>query len=158
MTCVTATEATFQPDLGCGIPRRLYAVNRGAGSISVIDQASGRERARVPVQSAPGDLAVDPTTNTLYVSNAGTSTISVVADRLDGEPAHLPDDAGHRLVGEPLPEFELRDVAGDIRSSREWSEKKSSTSSRAGEDRATRRRPCSKRCVAVPAGLVRISS
>ena len=55
---------------------------------------SGREWARVPVGKAPGDLAVDPTTGTVYVSDAGTSTVSVFQDRLDGQPAELPRTGG----------------------------------------------------------------
>ena len=73
------------------------------------------------VGTGPGDLAIDPTTNTLYVSDAGTSTISVFQDRLEGKPKTLPKDQRHPLVGNPLPEFRLPDmVDGRERTSGEW--------------------------------------
>jgi YVTN family beta-propeller protein len=104
---------------------RIYAANRGTGQVSVIDRESGREWARVPVGKAPGDLAVDPTTATVYVSDAGTSTVSVFQDRLAGRPAELPADGRHPLVGQPLPPFSLPDmVDGRIRTSSEWGGKK----------------------------------
>ena len=60
----------------------------------MIDRQSGREWARVPVGKAPGDLAVDQQSGTLYVSDAATSTVSVFQDRLDDEPAQLPRPRG----------------------------------------------------------------
>jgi YVTN family beta-propeller protein len=104
---------------------RIYAGNRGTGQVSVIDRASGREWARVPVGTAPGDLAVDPTSSTVYVSNAGSSTVSVFRDQLAGPPAELPADRRHPLVGQPLPPFSLPDmVDGRVRTTAEWAGKK----------------------------------
>ena len=51
----------------------------------------------MPVGKAPGDLAVDQQSGTVYVSDAGTSTVSVFQDRLEGEPAELPS----RLAASP---------------------------------------------------------
>jgi hypothetical protein len=75
----------------------------------------------VPVGTAPGDLALDPTTGTLYVSNAGASTVSVFQDRLRARPPGRPGAEPHPLVGRPLPEFRLPDMRdGRERSSTEW--------------------------------------
>ncbi len=104
---------------------RIYAANRGTGRVSVIDRASGREWARVPVGKAPGDLAVDQESGTVYVSDAGTSTVSVFQDRLEGQPAELPSDWRHPLIGKPLPAFSLPDmVTGRPRTSEEYRGKK----------------------------------
>jgi hypothetical protein len=61
----------------------------------------------------------------VYVSDAGTSTVSVFQDRLDGEPAELPKDWRHPLVGKPIPPFSLPDmVTGKPRTSEEYRGKK----------------------------------
>jgi YVTN family beta-propeller protein len=100
---------------------RIYAGNRGAGTVSIIDWKSRKEWARVPVGHAPGDLAVDDTTGTIYVSDAGTSTISVFQDRLGGKPDRLPKNEKHPLIGQPLPDFRLPEmVEGKERTSGEW--------------------------------------
>ena len=107
---VVDTLTVERAPVGMGLGRRgdrIYAANRGTGRVSVIDRASGREWARVPVGKAPGDLAVDQTTGTVYVSDAGTSTVSVFQDRLEGQPAELPSDWRHPLIGKPLPAFSL---------------------------------------------------
>ena len=64
--------------------------------MSVIDRASGREWARVPVGKAPGDLAVDQESGTVYVSDAGTSTVSVFQDRLAASPPSFRATGGIR--------------------------------------------------------------
>ncbi len=91
----------------------------------MIDRQSGREWARVPVGKAPGDMAVDQQSGTLYVSDAATSTVSVFQDRLDEEPVELPTASRHPLVGKPLPAFSLPDmVDGRPRTSEEFRGKK----------------------------------
>lgn len=101
---------------------RLYVCNRGAGTVSVLDTAAGRETHRITVGNAPGDCALDPVTDTLLVTNAGSGTLTFV---------HRPALPGpvrplvHPLVGRPLPGFALPDLRGGrLRTSREWAEKK----------------------------------
>jgi YVTN family beta-propeller protein len=125
---VVDTLTVERAPVGMGLGRggdRIYAANRGTGRVSVIDRASGREWARVPVGKAPGDLAVDQDSGTVYVSDAGTSTVSVFQDRLEGQPAELPSDWRHPLIGKPLPAFSLPDmVTGRPRTSEEYRGKK----------------------------------
>ena len=91
----------------------------------MIDRRSGSEWARVPVGKAPGDLAVDQQSGTVYVSDAGTSTVSVFQDRLEEEPVELPTAWRHPLIGKPLPAFSLPDmVDGRPRTSEEFRGKK----------------------------------
>jgi YVTN family beta-propeller protein len=125
---VVDTLTVERAPVGMGLGRqgeRIYAANRGTGCVSVIDRRSGREWARVPVGKAPGDLAVDQQSGTVYVSDAGTSTVSVFQDRLEGEPAELPSDWRHPLIGKPLPPFTLPDMAdGRPRTAEEFRGKK----------------------------------
>ncbi len=87
----------------------------------MIDPASGQEWARVPVGAAPGDLAVDEQTSTIFTSNAGSNTVSVFQDHLQSKPKTLPKTTRHPLVGQPVPPFRLPDmVTGQERSSAEW--------------------------------------
>jgi YVTN family beta-propeller protein len=125
---VVETLTVERAPVGMGLGRRgerIYAANRGTGRVSVIDRASGREWARVPVGKAPGDLAVDQATGTVYVSDAGTSTVTIFQDRLEGRPAELPSEWRHPLIGKPLPAFSLPDmVTGRPRTSEEFRGKK----------------------------------
>ena len=50
-----------------------------AGTVSVIDEATGTVTATVPVGADPSGVAVDPTTHTAYVPNYGDSTVSVIS-------------------------------------------------------------------------------
>ena len=87
----------------------------------MIDQATGKEWARVPVGEAPGDLAVDQQTNTLFVSNAGSNSVTVFRDNLEEKPKDLPKTAKHPLIGQPVPPFALPDMTtGEIRTNAEW--------------------------------------
>ena len=101
----------------------MYACNRGAGTVSVLDAASGRESHRITVGNGPGDCAVDPATGRLLVSNAGSGTLTVVERPWLPPPLAAPPV--HPAVGRPLPEFALPDLrTGRLRRSREWSEKR----------------------------------
>jgi hypothetical protein len=61
----------------------------------------------------------------LLVSNAGSASVTVLEDLLDG-PAQKPlPEALHPLVGCRLPDFALPDLkTGQLRRSREWAERK----------------------------------
>lgn len=104
---------------------RIYLGNRGDGSMSVMG-LDGREWARVPVGAAPGGVMVHPgDPGLLLVANAGTGTLSIIEEDLDGPPASRLEAATHRLVGTRLPEFELPDLrSGAIRHQVEWADKK----------------------------------
>lgn len=49
-----------------------------AGAVSVFDESTNTVTATVPVGSEPYDVAVDPTTDVIYVANAGSDTVSVI--------------------------------------------------------------------------------
>ena len=102
---------------------RVYAVNRGAGSVSIIGSADHSEWGRIPVGDAPGDVAVDRDGRTLYVSNAGSCDVSVVVDLLD-DPAPVPEAPTgglSDLVGSRLPPWDLYDArTGGRMTSEAW--------------------------------------
>ena len=103
----------------------VYVGNRAEGTVSVIGAIDDREWGRLPVGEAPAGLAVDPTTNRLLVSNAGSATVSVLEDLLDGSSPVGPRSDEHPLVGQALPDFALPELrSGNLRHSREWSERK----------------------------------
>jgi len=56
---------------------KIYAVNEGASSITVIDAATGVERT-VAVGSEPIAIAVNRKTNRIYVANDGSASVSVI--------------------------------------------------------------------------------
>lgn len=102
--------------------RWVYACNRGAGTVSVLDAASDRESHRITVGNGPGDYAAAPVTGRLVVSNAGSGTVSVV-DR-PSLPSLSDSQPPHPSIGRQLPEFALADMrSGRLRTSREWAEK-----------------------------------
>ena len=47
----------------------VYVTNAGAGTVSVIDTATGAVTATIPVGSDPYEVAVDPAAGTVYVTN-----------------------------------------------------------------------------------------
>ena len=55
----------------------VYVTN-GTGTVSVINEATGRVTATVPVGVFPYGVAVDPATHTAYVANADSGTVSVI--------------------------------------------------------------------------------
>jgi YVTN family beta-propeller protein len=61
---------------------RIYAVNEGANSVTVIDAAAGTTHI-VPVGSEPIALAVNRVTNRIYVANNGSGSVSVIDGRND---------------------------------------------------------------------------
>jgi len=61
---------------------KVYAVNRGAGTITVIDGSRGVVTP-VRVGTAPGAIAVNPVTNKIYVGNEGSGTVSVIDGATD---------------------------------------------------------------------------
>ena len=91
---------------------RVYASNRGTGTVSIIDGM--RVIGVAKVGQAPGGMAADDM-GRVYVSNAGSNTVSIVEDRMapdaasalaESTPAHSP------LIGRQLPPFRLRDENG----------------------------------------------
>ncbi|HEX2917264.1 MAG TPA: YncE family protein [Edaphobacter sp.] len=63
---------------------RVYAVNAGSRSVSVIDEVSGSVIASVPTAARPYAIAVDPSANRVYVSNTFSNMLTVI----DGETNH----------------------------------------------------------------------
>jgi DNA-binding beta-propeller fold protein YncE len=68
----------------------VYVANTAANTVSVIDGATcngtvhggcGRGTAVAPVGSSPRRVAVDELTNTVYVTNAGSNTVTVLNGR-----------------------------------------------------------------------------
>ena len=102
---------------------RLYVSCRGAGTVSVVGSEGGSEWARIPVGEGPGGCTIDPTTGWVLVANAGSCSLTVFEDLLSG-PA-VAADSTEPLLGRQLPPFALRDLrTGEIRTSREWAERK----------------------------------
>ncbi|MGC2619236.1 MAG: YncE family protein, partial [Acidobacteriaceae bacterium] len=59
------------------VTRKVYAVNEGAGTVSVIDERTGATKS-VKVGDGPIALAVNAKTNRIYVVNTDSGTISVI--------------------------------------------------------------------------------
>ena len=92
--------------------------------MSVVGVADGEEWARIPVGEGPGGVVVDPHDLRLLVANAGSGTLSIVEDLLNGPGERSPEEVSP-LIGQKLPEFSLVDFrTGEHRSSREWAERK----------------------------------
>ena len=104
---------------------RIYVTNRGDGSVSVLG-LDGVEWARIPVGAAPGGVSVHPDNpRLLLVANAGTGTLTVAEDLLDGPPAQRLGVTANPLVGQKIPAFSLPDLhTGELRHSAEWAGKK----------------------------------
>jgi len=63
------------------VTRRLYAVNYGDETLSVIDLQTKKVIALVPVSKHPQGIAVDSTANRIYVANVHGDSVTVI----DGE-------------------------------------------------------------------------
>jgi DNA-binding beta-propeller fold protein YncE len=70
--------------------RTLYVANSGDNTVSVIDAAAcnarvhsgcGRPAPAIPVGISPRRVAVDELTNTVYVTNAGSDSVSMLDGR-----------------------------------------------------------------------------
>ena len=57
---------------------KVYVANTNADTVSVIDRAQLTVVATIGVGHAPGQIAADPSSNTIYVTNRGSGTISVI--------------------------------------------------------------------------------
>jgi YVTN family beta-propeller protein len=57
---------------------RVYVGNSGSNTVSVIDTASNREVATVPVGVEPIGVAVAPNGRRVYVANSASSSVSVI--------------------------------------------------------------------------------
>ncbi|QQG48484.1 MAG: YncE family protein [archaeon] len=57
---------------------RVYEVNRGQGSVSVIDESTWTVVSTISVGNDPDGIAVNPDLGMVYVSNGGTNTLSVI--------------------------------------------------------------------------------
>jgi len=61
---------------------KVYAVNRGAGTVTVIDGAR-RAVISVKAEKSPTTIAVNPVTNRIYVGNEESGTVSVIDGATD---------------------------------------------------------------------------
>lgn len=68
---------------------KIYAVNEGAGSVTVIDAATGVMRT-VEVGREPIAIAVNRLTNRAYVANDGSASVSVIDGTNDAVIATIP--------------------------------------------------------------------
>lgn len=104
---------------------RIYIGNRGDGTVSVLG-LDGTEWARIPVGAAPGGVCEDPTSmGRLLVANAGSGTLTVVDDLLDGPPAARVADVTHPMVGRRMPPLVLPDLwTEELRDLGEWAGRK----------------------------------
>lgn len=63
------------------VTRRLYTVNYGDETVSVIDLQTRKAIATVPVGKQPQGIAIDSTANRIYVANVHSDSVTVI----DGE-------------------------------------------------------------------------
>jgi YVTN family beta-propeller protein len=68
---------------------KVYAVNEGAGSVTVIDAATGDTRT-LSVGGEPIAIAVNQRTNRIYVANDGSASVSVIDGASDKVIATIP--------------------------------------------------------------------
>lgn len=71
------------------ITHKIYAVNEGSGSVTVIEAATGAMRT-VAVGSEPIAIAVNRSTNRIYVANAGSASVAVIDGKNDTVVATVP--------------------------------------------------------------------
>ncbi len=104
---------------------RLYVGNRGDGTVSVMG-LDGTEWSRIPVGNAPGGVCEDPLhPGRFLVANAGSGTLTVVEDLLDGPPATPIVTERHPMVGEKMPSLSLPDLwTKELRDLGEWAGRK----------------------------------
>jgi len=75
----------------------LYVLKKGdvasgyAGTVSVINQASNLVTATIPVGSWPAGVAVNPLTNTIYVTNYGGPSLSIINGATNVVTATIPN-------------------------------------------------------------------
>jgi len=69
-------------------------VETNRGTISVIDTATNKVTATVPVGSYPFGVAVNPTETKVYVTNRGSSTVSVIDTATNTVTATIPIETG----------------------------------------------------------------
>ena len=128
---------------------RVYVTNRGAGSVSVLGVADGVEWSQIPVGGGPGGVVVDPHDGRILVANAGSQTMSIVEDLLAGRPPAPVVEEPSPWIGKQAAGLLARglpDAASGARTTTGPRRSTSSTSSPAGEGRATRRRRSSRNC------------
>jgi YVTN family beta-propeller protein len=61
---------------------KLYAVNTGNGSVTVLD-GTGHATSAVKVGTEPEAIAINPVTNRVYVANSGSGNVSVIDGATD---------------------------------------------------------------------------
>ncbi len=104
---------------------RLYVGNRGDGTVSVMG-LDGAEWSRIPVGAAPGGVCVDPLRpRRILVANAGSGTLTVAEDLLDGPPPAPVLPTPHPMVGRKIPRLTLPDLwSRELRDLGEWAGRK----------------------------------
>ncbi|HTX62721.1 MAG TPA: hypothetical protein VMD28_03730 [Acidimicrobiales bacterium] len=104
---------------------RLYVGNRGDGTVSVLG-LDGTEWARIPVGAAPGGVCEDPLhPGRILVANAGSGTLTVAEDLLDGPPPGRVVPTVHPMVGKKMPALSLPDLwTKELRDLGEWAGRK----------------------------------
>ena len=88
----------------------IYVTNTAANTVSVIDGSTcnghvhsgcGRKTALAPVGISPRRIAVDELTNTVYVTNAGSNTVTMLNGRTCNGRVHR--GCGKATAGGPRP-------------------------------------------------------
>jgi YVTN family beta-propeller protein len=104
---------------------RLYVGNRGDGSVSVMG-LDGTEWSRIPVGAAPGGVCEDPRhPGRILVANAGSGTLTIADDLLEGPPASPVANTRHPMVGKKMPRLSLPDLwTRELRDLGEWAGRK----------------------------------
>jgi YVTN family beta-propeller protein len=83
LACAAAEEASWgslftSAAIVCNpSTHKIYAVNEGAGSVTVIDAATGAMHT-VQVGREPIAIAINSTTNRIYIANDGSASVSVI--------------------------------------------------------------------------------
>jgi YVTN family beta-propeller protein len=76
------------------VTNRVYVVNYASSNVTVIDGASNRVIATVPVGLWPQQIAVNTRTNMAYVVNTHANSVSVIDGRTNTVAATVPADKG----------------------------------------------------------------
>ena len=74
------------------VTHKVYAVDEGAGAVSVIDEKTATIR-KVTVGEKPIAIAINPKTNRIYVANTGSGSISVIDGSRDAVIATVKGEA-----------------------------------------------------------------
>jgi YVTN family beta-propeller protein len=72
------------------LAQNAYITNNGANTVSVIDTATNRVTATVPVGSEPAGVAVTPDGSKVFVANLDSNTVSVIDTATNGVTATVP--------------------------------------------------------------------